>query len=502
MLRKIACLSLLIAVASWAQEVRVRVEGPKDPVHPGATFDLEVYFEIPDGYHIYGPKETRGEPTDVDFVGQAGFTGGPAVYPATVGEEMPGLGTLQVYEDQIEVRVPVTVDPKTAEGEYELAVKVLLMACTKDNCLPTYKGSHSAKVHVAGAPVQPQPPGPSSGTKVPAPPKGKFQDALQKGLLSMLLIAFGAGLAGTLTPCVYPVIPVTISFFGSVGQGQQSLVARVTRGFAYFSGIALFYGVLGLIAATLSLDVAPLLGNPWVVGVLSLIFLTLSLSMFGLYEMNLPPSLMDKLSGRRQGLLGAFVLGALMSLVAMPCVGPFVGGIFAYASTSGNRLVSFGALLTFGVGLGFPFLFLSIFAGSIQALPKAGEWMNRLKTFFGFVMLAMILYFWRTFLPPRWMSVIGGVLAVFWGTYTGGFNTLTRESSPGAKFGKALGILLILAGAALFAKGLLFEELTHLSTGSSPEAEGRIHWQTGLHEALERAKSAGRPVLIDFTADN
>lgn len=489
MLRRIACLLLLLAVASWAQEVRVRVEGPKEPVRPGATFDLDVYFEIPDGFHIYGPKEDKGEPTDVDFVAQTGFTGGQAVYPASVPEDMPGLGTLQVYEEQIEVKVPVTVDPKTAVGEYELAVKASYMACTAKTCLDPVRGkAFSTRVKVAGKPLDAAPA--ASSGKAAAPTKGKFADALQKGLLSMLLIAFGFGLAACLTPCVYPVIPITISFFGTTGQGQQSLAARVTRGFAYFCGIAFFYAALGLVAALLSADVAQWLGNPWVVGVLCLIFFALALSMFGMYELNLPPALMDKISGRRQGLFGAFVLGCLMSLVAAPCVGPFVGSIFTYASTTGNRLVSFFGLLGFGVGLGFPFLFLSIFAGSIGTLPRAGEWMERVKLFFGFLMLGMILYFLRIFIPERWMSLAVGVFCIFWGTYTGAFTTLAKDSGGGAKFGKALGIVLLLTGIAFFGKALLWQE----------RPKPQIQWRTGVEESLAYAKREDKPVLMDFTA--
>ncbi len=509
MLSRIALGWVLLATAALAQDVvSVAVRAPNEPVRPGATFELVVSFEIQQGYHIYSPKPQEDSvPTQVALLPQEGFSAGAAVFPPPESHDFPAMGgKYDVYEGRIEVRLPITADPKATAGTRALAVQVDYLACTKDSCLQTEKKTLTATVIVAGAPVEvaSNPPVASGGTApaVPAPPaKGKFGEALEKGLLFMLLVGFGAGLLGSLTPCVYPVIPVTISYFGSTGQGQQSWAQRVTRGFAYFLGIALFYGVLGLVAALLSLDIAPLLANPWVVGVLCLIFVALALSMFGLYELNLPPSLLDRLGGRRQGLIGAFILGGVMSLIAMPCVGPFVGSIFAYASTAGNRLVSFAGLLAFGVGLGFPFLFLSIFAGTIQALPRSGEWMNRLKSFFGFMMLAMCLYFTRIFLPENWLFVACGAFAVFWGTFTGAFNTITAESGPGTKFGKALGILILVTGLAFLAKGFLFEDLKR-SGSSGPVEEASIHWEKGLAEHLEQAKKAGKPLIVDFTADN
>ncbi len=510
LLRRVACAWVLLAAAALAQDVvRVALEGPKAAVRAGETFELIVSFDIDEGFHIYGPlPQESATQSEVAFTAKDGFTASAPVYPPTESHDYPAMGgRYDVFEGRFQVKVPVAASPGVAVGEHELTVQVTYGACAADNCLDPVRGrALTIKVSVElGAPRGTEnPPVANGGTPpppTPAPPKGEVEEALEKGLLFMLLVGFLSGLAGTLTPCVYPVIPVTISYFGATGQGQQSMGQRVSRGLAYFLGIALFYGVLGIVAALLSLDVAPLLANPWVVAVLSAIFIALALSMFGLYELNLPPALLDRVGGRRQGLFGAFLLGSVMSLIAMPCVGPFVGNIFVLASTAGNRLVSFLGLLAFGVGLGFPFLFLSIFAGTIQALPRSGEWMNKLKLFFGFMMLGMVIYFVRIFLPEKWLLIACGALAVFWGTYTGAFTVITAESGAGAKFGKALGILILVGGLAFLGKGLLLDELKRLGSGG-PAAEAAIHWETGLAEHLERAKKQGKPLIVDFTADN
>lgn len=508
---RIAAISVLLAACALAQEVKVGLELPKDAVKRGETFDAVVRFEVKPGFHIYGPEETGGLPTKVELADAKGFQAGKARYPAPKQEDFPAQGgKVAVYEGSVEVRLPVTVAADAEEGEHEIAVKVDYMACTASTCkLPVRGEEVKGKVVVKGAaegtsgaaqaptppPAESAPPVP--GGQAPPAPSGAFGKALQKGLLTTLLVAFLAGLAADLTPCVFPVIPVTIGYFGT--QGKGSWAGKLAMGFAYFLGIVLFYALIGFAVALLSVNIAQAMANPWVVAVLGLFFLALALNMFGLFEIALPYWLTGGITEKqRTGFGGAFVLGGVMSLVAFPCVGPFIGGLIPYVAAKGDKLVSLAAFVAFGVGLGGPFLLLSIFAGSLTSLPRAGEWMARVKVFFGFVMLGMILYFARVFLSDTTLLLLAGALAVFQGTFCGAFTPLTRESGPGALFGKALGVLIAASGLVAFVLGLVGDRLP----SAAPAArKAEIEWRTGFDEAKKVALAQKKPMIVDFTAD-
>ncbi len=212
----------------------------------------------------------------------------------------------------------------------------------------------------------------------------------------MLLLLFGWGLALNLTPCVYPVIPLTVSFFGgqSQGQGRRTfLLASI-----YVLGMATTYSALGVAAALSGRLFGVALQSPWVLGVVALVLVLLAFSMFGYYDIQMPTALMQK-AGARKGFAGAYAMGLLVGVVAAPCVGPVVLGLLAFVAATQDALLGFLFFFVLSLGLGLPFLFLAAFSGRIAALPRAGAWMEGVKKIFGWILLAMAAYFLRTALP-------------------------------------------------------------------------------------------------------
>lgn len=506
MLRRTALLVLsTVALANAQGPVSVRLELPKDPVRRGETFQAVVEFAIGLDYHIYGPKESQGLPTSVALKETPGFTSAAATYPEPMVRDFPAQGgTFAVYEGTVRVSLPVTVSRDLAEAEHELAIHVKYQACTASTCLRPVETELVGKVLVRGTAEAAAPPPPERAVAAPPPagaprPKGAFERAREKGILSTLVIAFLTGLAACLTPCVFPILPVTVAYFGA--HGKESWGGRFIMGIAYFVGLVLFYTGIGFAVALFSGKVAQLFANIFVVAGLDVFFLALALNMFGLYEITLPHWMSGGLAEKqRKGVLGAFVLGGVMSLVAFPCVGPFIGGLLPYVAAKGDWLVSLGSFVAFGAGLGGPFLFLSVFAGSLQSLPKAGEWMVKVKVFFGFVMLGMILYFTQVFLSEQTVLILAGILAVFQGTFCGAFTQLPRDAGAGAYFGKALGVLIVTAGLVLFVWGLAGDRFQPAVALAAAD-RARIQWRTGYNAAREVALREKKPMIVDFTAE-
>ncbi|HHT9139867.1 MAG TPA: cytochrome c biogenesis protein CcdA, partial [Candidatus Tripitaka californicus] len=220
--------------------------------------------------------------------------------------------------------------------------------------------------------------------------KAKFTTIMDKyGLPLAILFSFWWGLLANIgSACIYPMVPITIGYFASQaethGKGYTVLLAWM-----FVLGIATLYAPLGVLSALAGRDVGALLGNPFFIGPFVAFLVAMALSMFGLFEIRLPVFLMDRFhsGGKKTGIIGTFLMGMILGFVAAPCVGPFAGSILAFVATTGNIFVGLASLFFFSLGLGMPYLVLAISAKSLASLPKAGEWINRIKQFAGLVLL-------------------------------------------------------------------------------------------------------------------
>jgi thioredoxin:protein disulfide reductase len=319
---------------------------------------------------------------------------------------------------------------------------------------------------------------------------GDFAAAANRGTFHAFLFALTAGFLTSLTPCVYPMIPITISIFG--GRGGSSRTRSFLLATAYVAGIAVMFGTLGTTFALLGKAFGTFLANPWVVVPLAMFFFAMAASMFGAFDLALPAGLQERLSrvGGR-GFLGAFLMGLVGGLIAAPCTGPPLAGILAFVATTRDGVLGFFLLATYAAGIGVPFWAI---AGFSMQLPKSGPWMNAVKSVFGIALLLAGLYYLRPIVPAlaRLTGHSGQFLALALGTALLGIILgavhLSFSGGRGKAIRKAAGILLTVTG--------LFAAVNYVLTPAL-----NVEWLRSEPAAVAQAQASGKPLLVDFMAD-
>ena len=251
----------------------------------------------------------------------------------------------------------------------------------------------------------------------------------QHGLGAGVLVTFLGGLALNLTPCVYPMIPVTLAFFSGQAAGTKRHVALLAL--TYVMGLSLCYAILGLAAAKTGALFGAWLQQPAVLVGVALVIVALSLSMFGLYELRPPQVITRHLGQATAGVGGAFVMGMVVGLVAAPCIGPFVLGLLLVIGQMANVVTGFFLLFALGLGMGLPYLVLGLAAHRVGHLPKAGAWLVWTKKALGVVLLGLAFYFIRPVLPEAVWPRSHAVSSVAWVPYTNvAFEAAQRQHQP------------------------------------------------------------------------
>jgi thioredoxin:protein disulfide reductase len=304
------------------------------------------------------------------------------------------------------------------------------------------------------------------------------------------LFALTAGFLTSLTPCVYPMIPITISIFG--GRGGASRARSFLLATAYVAGIAVMFGTLGTSFALLGKAFGTFLANPWVVVPLALFFFAMAASMFGAFDLALPAPMQERLSrvGGR-GFAGAFLMGLVGGLIAAPCTGPPLAGILAYVATTRDGVLGFGLLATYAAGIGVPFWAI---AGFSMQLPRSGPWMNAVKSVFGIALILAGLYYLRPIVPAL-ASLTGrsgaflvlALAAALAGLVLGAVH-LSFSDGRGKAIRKGAGVLLTVVGALASINYLLTPAI-------------KVEWLRSEPAALAQAQATGKPLLVDFMAD-
>lgn len=319
---------------------------------------------------------------------------------------------------------------------------------------------------------------------------GSFEEALARGAGWAFLTVFGAGVATSLTPCVYPMIPITVSIFGAKearSRGTAFLLAT-----AYVMGIAVMYAGLGVLAAMGGWAAGGLLGSVYFVVPLAIFFVIMATSMFGLWEIRLPYWLQNKMSSvGGKGFQGAFLMGMVGGILIAPCTGPVLAGVLAYVATTGSIAMGAALLFTYALGIGVLFWIIATFA---VALPKSGGWMETVKSVLGLALVVAALYYLANVFAPlaeftsgNWTfaAICGGLVLA--GLVLGAVHLHWQGGSTLVRLRKTVGVLLVSAG--LF--GLVNYTLT-------PSA--KLPWVKDESAALALAKKKKLPVFIDFWA--
>jgi thiol:disulfide interchange protein DsbD len=319
----------------------------------------------------------------------------------------------------------------------------------------------------------------------------EFESLRDKGWLWAYLGVFAAGFLTSLTPCVYPMIPIVVGVFGARGESVTRRRAFVLASL-YVLGMGTMYSALGVGVALTGKAFGTLLANPYVIVPLVLFYAVLASSMFGAFEMNLPPALQARLSTvGGKGFGGAFAMGLVGGLTAAPCTGPILAGLLAFVATTHNVPLGFTLLFTYAIGMGILFWVIATFA---VALPKSGRWMEAVKSVTGIGLLVMGAYFLRPVFPfvarltSTHLGFLLGALALVAAGVALGSVHLSFHDVVAIKARKLAGIVLTVAGMVGVVNYLL-----------TPKHS--VPWLHDEASALAAARTSGKKVLIDFGAE-
>ena len=465
-----------------------------DKIQPEGEIKIAVKLNIVEDWHINSnkPKEDYLIPTELIITSETSLQQSEIVYPAAKEIKLDFSDTpVSVFEGEVYLGATIKVPKNTSLGNKILIVTLNYQGCNNSTCMAPSSISDTLNLKIVDKSEQIQEInsdvfknidlGYSSESNVE---EDSFSNQLEKsGLFFTLLIVFFGGLALNLTPCVYPLIPITIGYFGGQSEGKTSKLFLM--GLFYVLGMALTYSVVGVVTALSGAVFGTLMQNPIVILFIVLIFIALSLSMFGVYEFKLPDSLVAKAGGSKSGMFGAFFMGLTMGIVAAPCIGPFVIGLVTYVAAKGDPYYGFLLFFVMAVGLGLPYLILALFSGKIKSLPRAGFWMDAVKHIFGFILLGMAIYFAEPLLSK---SIIKYALPIFMIGAGVVLLFLDKQANKvmGFKVFKIIlsTVLIVLAGYMLY-----------------PSEQKSLDWEYYAESNYESALANNEKMIIDFYAD-
>jgi len=483
-----------------AEENPLKVQGLVTPfeLEAGQSASLELKLTLPEGYKAYLDQFDL-EPTFPIGLKISPFALEPIqeFYDDFSKQNRKGLVGEGMIRAQLEL-------PASIEGDETLRFKLTYQACTKTYCLfPKHLAieiPYKRKLAAVSAS--------SSGGLANLSSSSFFEfsaeDISKRGLLLTFLIVFVAGFLTSLTPCVFPMIPITLAVLGREAHArskwQQVIVSHV-----YILGIALTYAGLGLLAASTGALFGAFMNSPYVLGFVCLMFLAMAFSMFGYFDLEPPVWMREKLSQQKgQGLLGVFLTGAVSGIVASPCVGPVLVGILTFVAKTQDLVLGFSLLFVFALGMGQLFLLLGIFSQATRLLPRSGAWMENVKGLFGLLMLGAFFYFLRLMIPETTFGLVFGISCILLGIKGGAFKREQDRIRKGVCLALfVFGIYVLVENNKLKTQmqGAGQSDTNSPSAGAAISEASELQWQPYSAEIIAKAKTEGRPVLIDFYAD-
>jgi len=462
-------MTVLVFLATLAGLVYSQFRGPEvvtvkpfldvDKVRQGSEFRVALVTQIKEGYHIQAPKPPEGFiATKFSVEAPKGFTVERIWYPPTEVKEMLGQ-KLPLYDGTQIFAALVRADKSVKLGKSTLALKLRYQACDDKACYPPRTLTVTVPVEVVPPSIRVKsinedvfkklPKDLKSGTEKPKDSRihygsigERIANALKiGGTTAALILVFVGGILMNLSPCVFPMIPIVVGYFGQQSEGK--FTRRVALGAVFLLGLVLMYSTIGLVAALTRTMFGSILQNPWVLLTVTVVLFVLALSMFGVFEFAVPQSATRafqrgvELVGAPKFLLkliGAFLMGLLIGVVAAPCVGPVVVALLGAAPLL-DKLTLFLLFVSLALGLGLPYLLLAIFIGSIHRM-RSGVWNLWVNRFFGIVLLAAAIYFgyqtafafgllkvkhpWQPYTPQALQAAIlqgKPVIIDFWATW-------------------------------------------------------------------------------------
>ena len=432
---------------------------------------VEVRFDITDGYYLYRDR--------LRFSGEGGPRLGQPELPAGLPHKDEFFGEMPIYRGNVSVRLPV-------QGEGRLDLKVISQGCADAGvCYVPMESKASLQLAGAASPAEPRFSLYASDLDIARLLQGNLALVLGGFLVLGLLLAF--------TPCMLPMIPILSGIIA--GEGQQLSKSRALGlSLIYVFSMALTYALAGIGAAYAGSLIATYLQNVWVLGAFALIFVALALSMFGLYELQLPGFLQEQFSARQGRLQGGRIasvaaMGVFSAVIVSPCVSAPLAGTLLQISRSGDVVLGGAALFALATGMGLPLIAVGVSEGAL--LPRAGAWMVAVRKFFGVLLLAVALWIVTPLLSTMVESLAWGALLVGAAIYLGVLRT-RANASAWWWLSKAFGVAAVVVGVAFVVSAF---------TANEPRSATRWTRVSSLAELEKHLASPGRPVMLDFYAD-
>ncbi len=482
-----------------------------DKVQPGSQFQIAIVIEMAKGWHINANPPGEGlSPTVITPPQLPNITFGKIVYPKGDMLEIASIvGQASVYHDTVSIGIEATLDQNAPIEPINLDFKLDYQACSDEQCLlpqtidiliPIDVVSHEEIIQRINEDIF------SDITFSEESDVSKNNEDIEGGVAGALsggnlwlafLLVFVGGVVTSLTPCVYPLIPITVSIFGA--NESTGILKSFLLSLVYVFGIVLIYSILGVVVASTGALFGGVMANPFVIGFISLVLVTLGLSMFGVFEIQLPSSVQNKLNTvGGTGFVGAFGMGTVAGVIAAPCTGPALAAVLAYIATTQSLFLGFWLMFTYALGMGILFICIGTFSGLLSALPRSGGWMYILENIFGIAIITMALYFLKdlkAFEPITGFLqnslpffAIAGVLIVI-GLWLGKLTERFKGISTKMQLRKACGLILAIVGAFMIVGGL-----QQHSGGTHP------NWVKDEPIALETAMQENKLVMLDFYA--
>jgi thiol:disulfide interchange protein DsbD len=510
MRRFLVLLLTLVAAAAAAQDLLEPEKAFRLSARAIDPATIEVRFDIARGYYMYRDKFAfAAEPADVKL--------GQPAFPKGEVKKDEFFGVMETYRKQVAVTLPVQA------GAENLKLAVTSQGCADIGvCYPPQ--TQTVELNLAalssGAASTPAPltsPAQFGGREVRSEPgivsdEARFQEALLSGnFLLMLAVFFGAGILLTFTPCVLPMIPILSGII--IGEGRANAKAHAfALSLSYVLGMALTYTVIGILAALSGTLLSAALQNPWVLGAFALVFVALAASMFGFYDLQLPAVFHSKVaaaSRRLKGgeIAGVALMGVLSAAIVSPCIAAPLAGALLYISQTRDVVLGGAALFSLALGMGVPLIAVGVTEGAL--LPKSGHWMKAVKKFFGFMLLGLAIWIVTPVIPAALQMLAWAALLIIGAMYLHALDPLPEDASGYARFWKGVGIIALLAGAALVIGALsgsrdVLQPLAGLRAGepsAAPAQEARFERVSTVAALDARLKTVSQPVMLDFYAD-
>ena len=491
---------------------------------------VEVRYQIAAGYHLYRDKlKFEVSPADVVL--------GVLQLPPGKVEQDEIFGRMVVYRQDVKIKLPLK---RSNAGPQTITLKAVSQGCADAGvCYPPQtqeavlqlaatqptKDAESgsaglAQAQTAAPSLQPSAKeAVSTALSTPVAPQSESSriENLFKGGSFWLIVSFffGAGLLLALTPCVFPMIPILSGIIA--GQGQHLTKSRAfVLSLSYVLGMAITYALVGIAAGLSGNLLSAALQNPWVLGAFALIFVVLAFSMFGFYELQLPNAIQSKFSNASNKMkggstIGVFIMGVLSAVIVGPCVAAPLAGALLYIGQTHNVWLGGAALFAMALGMGVPLILVGVSAGAL--LPKAGGWMNAVKSFFGVLLLGVAIWLISPVIPGVVQMLLWATLLIVSAIYLSAVDPLPPIAHGFSKFWKGMGVIALIVGVSLLIGALsgsrdILQPLAglHGNAAIAADAPGgqslkfeRVKSVSDLEARIKQA--GGKYVMLDFYAD-